>query len=117
MAVTIVSVASNIKLTVNENDHSPENRPSNGEDIEDSTAFYVGQKVDIYSAYDLDSPIVGSSIVSISSAGNQITVGDSCAALPADSLGLGFVGFIVADDYANGDAAQKYAYIGRTTAT
>lgn len=117
MAATIVSVASNIKLTVNENDHSPENRPSNGEEIEDSTAFFVGQKVEIYSAYDLDSPLVSSSVVNISSDGNQITVGDSCAALPADSLGLGFVGFIVADDYANGDAAQKYAYIGRTTAT
>ena len=118
MAATIVSVASNIKLTVNENDHSPENRPSNGEDIEDSTAFFVGQKVGIYSAYDLDAPLINTQISNISSDGNQITVADSCAGLPADSLGLGFVGFIVPRNHTDaGELAQKYAYIGRTTAT
>ncbi len=105
------------RLVVRPNDHSPDTNPSTGADTLDSTPFFVGQSVDIYSPYDLDAPTLSTSITAISSNGQVIDVADDCSSLPADNLGIAR-GFIVAREHSGAtEVERRYAYIGRTTAT
>lgn len=116
----IVGGSSNLAFTVKENDHSPTERPTNGETIEDLSGFVVGEWVKIYSAYSFDAAVVTAQITGINTATNTVIVDQSVAALPADSLSLGYIGFIVpvAYNHAKASSNQKdFAYIDRTTST
>ena len=115
--IFLITGSGNNVLRVYSNNHSPENNPSTGADTQDSTPFFVGQDVDIFSMYDMDAPFISTSITDISANGLTITVNDSCSGMTTDTLGIG-LGFIVARGYAEAtEQERRYAYIGRTTAT
>ena len=119
MTAEIFSIlgSNNDRLVVRPNDHSPDTNPSTGADTLDSTPFFVGQSVDIYTPYGLDAPFLSTSITAISSTGTVIDVADDCSSLPTDSLGIAR-GFIVAREHSGAtEVERRYAYIGRTTAT
>ena len=123
MGLTIVGIStgtSNFGVVVKENDNSPLLHPSAGTDLEDLSAFKVGDTVKIYSAYDMDSHILKTQVDAIKPSTNQIFFKHAVNSLPTDSLALGYVGFVVPterSDAAATDEQKKYAYIGQVTTT
>ncbi len=121
MAANIISIvpsSGNLAVNVSANEHSPTARPSDGSAIEDSSGFHVSQWVDVFSVYDMDSPIVTTKIDSINTATNEIVLLSSVAGLPSDSLSFGFIGFLVPRDFSHAASdVRKYGFINRTTAT
>lgn len=116
------TIISNNKLaTTAPNAHSPTTRPTDGTAVTDTSGFFVGQKVRVISAFDFDPTGAGAidtEVVAISS--QVITVLDSCAGLPTDTLGFGFRAFIMPRDYTTYDStstALDYAFIGKVVST
>ena len=114
---SIINGTNGRTLTVSSNDHSPLVRPSNGEAIEDLSGFLVGNPVDVYDIRSMDTPVLTTSVSSISLAGNSIQLADSVSGLlGSDTFGTNVIGFIQAVDYSNSKHTD-YGYIGRTVST
>ena len=112
----ITTVVNSTTFVVSEEVHSPARHPATGDDIEELTGFSVGDYVDIYDVYDMDSPTTVK-ITAISTSTNAVQV-NTALTFTADSLGLGFRGFMTSRVEASAeDEHADYGFIGSTVTT
>lgn len=112
----ITTVVNSTTFVVSEEVHSPARHPATGDDIEELTGFSVGDYVDIYDVYDMDSPTTVK-ITAISTSTNAVQV-NTALTFTTDSLGLGFRGFMTSRVEASAeDEHADYGFIGSTVTT
>lgn len=112
----VTSTLNSYNLVISEEVHSPARHPATGEDIEELSGFSVGQSVDIYDIYDMDSPITAT-VTGVALDVNVITI-DTAVTFTTDSLGLGIRGFVTARTEASAaDSHSVYGFIGSTVTT
>lgn len=112
----VTSTLNSYNLVISEETHSPARHPATGEDIEELSGFSVGQSVDIYDIYDMDTPTTAT-VTGVALDVNVITI-DTAVTFTADSLGLGIRGFVTARTEASAaDGHSVYGFIGSTVTT
>jgi len=112
----VTSTLNSYNLVISEETHSPARHPATGEDIEELSGFSVGQSVDIYDIYDMDTPTTAT-VTGVALDVNVITI-DTAVTFTSDSLGLGIRGFVTARTEASAaDGHSIYGFIGSTVTT
>ena len=112
----ITSVVNSTTFVVSEEVHSPARHPATGDDIEELTGFSVGDYVDIYDVYDMDTPTTVQ-ISSINTSTNTVQV-DTALTFTTDSLALGFRGFMTSRvESSAATNHEDYGFIGTTVTT
>ena len=112
----VTSTLNSYNLVISEEAHSPARHPATGEDIEELSGFSVGQSVDIYDIYDMDTPTTAT-VTGVALDVNVITI-DTAVTFTSDSLGLGIRGFVTARTEASAaDSHSVYGFIGSTVTT
>lgn len=112
----VTSTLNSYNLVISEETHSPARHPATGEDIEELSGFSVGQSVDIYDIYDMDTPTTAT-VTGVALDVNVITI-DTAVTFTTDSLGLGIRGFVTARTEASAaDSHSVYGFIGSTVTT